>query len=274
MCLVYITAFSNKLCQHIVYPSCVFFGTVLGYNFLKYSKWFGFKNVFDKKVNVILSVSLVASIVCVFLFYRQEFFIQIHLFIALLLVVLYPSFRKIGWVKLFFVAFVVTFITVYIPLMNHEAVILISLQRFLLLSSVMIPFEISDSTTDSVALKTLPHWFGIQRTKQIGYVLVVLFCVVSFHALDCLYPCFIYALSMPLRSPKNSYKGLKERCFMLKMRQELYSKSVYCRYFFLMALNAVRPGAQLAFISASVFPSFICCESISLPASLLMKLFL
>ena len=177
------------------YAFLVFFGTIVGYNFLKYSKWFRFKNVFDKKVRAILSVSLLASIGCVVLFFSQEYYIQIHLFIALLLVVLYPSFREIGWIKPFFVAFVVTFITVYIPLMNHEAVIVISLQRFLLLSSVMIPFEILDSTTDSVALKTLPHWFGIQRTKQIGYVLVVLFCVVSFHALDCLYPCFIYALS-------------------------------------------------------------------------------
>jgi hypothetical protein len=177
------------------YAFLVFFGTIVGYNFLKYSKWFEFKKVFDKNVKAILSVSLVASIACVFLFYRQEFFIQIHLLIALLLVVLYPSVRKIGWIKPFFVAIVVTFVTVYIPLMNHEEVIVISLQRFLLLSSVMIPFEISDSTTDSVALKTLPHWFGIQRTKQIGYALVVLFCVVSFHALDCLYPFFIYALS-------------------------------------------------------------------------------
>jgi hypothetical protein len=59
----------------------------------------------------------------------------------------------------------------------------------------MIPFEISDSTTDSVSLKTLPHLFGVVRTKQIGYVLVGLYCVASFHALSIHYPCLIYALS-------------------------------------------------------------------------------
>ena len=177
------------------YAFLAFFGTIVGYNFLKYSKWLGFKNVFDKKVKAILSVSLVASIGCVVLFFIQEYYIQIHLLFALLLVVLYPSLRKIGWIKPFFVSFVVSYITVFIPLMNCEEVISIFIQRFLLLSSVIIPFEIAHSTTDSVTLKTLPHLIGIQRTKQIGYVLVVLFCIVSFHALDCLYPCLIYALS-------------------------------------------------------------------------------
>ena len=177
------------------YSFFVFFGTLFGYNFLKYWNWFINKKVIDNQIISILSITLVAVIVSGLLFYLQSHTVQLYLALALFLVVLYPCIRKTGWFKPFFVALVVTFVTVYIPLMNHKEVIVISLQRFLLLSSVMIPFEISDSTIDSVALKTLPHWFGIQRTKQIGYVLVVLFCVVSFHALDCLYPCLIYALS-------------------------------------------------------------------------------
>nr|MBP6425186.1 hypothetical protein [Flavobacterium sp.] len=121
--------------------------------------------------------------------------LQLDLIIAFALVVLYPFIRKTGWIKPFYVSFVVSYITQFIPLNWHEEIVLLFIQRFLLLSSVMIPFEILDSTTDAVAMKTLPHLFGIQRTKQIGYVLVVLYCVVSFHSLDCLYPCFIYALS-------------------------------------------------------------------------------
>jgi hypothetical protein len=59
----------------------------------------------------------------------------------------------------------------------------------------MIPFEILDSSKDAVAMKTLPHCFGIPRTKQIGYGLVGLFCMTSFHTLSIHYPCFIYTLS-------------------------------------------------------------------------------
>ncbi len=177
------------------YSVLVFFGTVVGYNFLKYSEWFLSNKPLRINFVGILSVTLFAAIVFMLLFLEQDSTIQLNLLVALLLVVLYPFIRKLGWIKPFFVSCVVSYVTVSIPLKGNADVLWIFLQRFLLLSSLMIPFEISDSTTDSVAMKTLPHLFGIQRTKQIGYVFVVLFCIVSFHALDCLYPCFIYALS-------------------------------------------------------------------------------
>jgi hypothetical protein len=184
-----------SLDQFTYYAFFVFFGTIVGYNFLKYWNWVVSKKVFDKKIIAILSITLVASIACGVLFFLQKSFVQLHLIVALFLVVLYPIIRKTGWIKLFFVAFVVTYVTVYIPLMNHEEVILFCIQRFLILSSLMIPFEILDSTTDSADLKTFPRLFGIHRTKQIGFVLVVLFCITSFYTLYTHYLCFIYALS-------------------------------------------------------------------------------
>jgi hypothetical protein len=111
------------------------------------------------------------------------------------LVVLYPFIRKLGWLKPFFVSCVVSYITVVIPLKSSVDVAWFFVQRFLLLSSVMIPFEILDSTTDAVAMKTLPHLFGIPRAKQIGYGLVGLFIIVSFLLTDNLYFCSISALS-------------------------------------------------------------------------------
>jgi hypothetical protein len=90
---------------------------------------------------------------------------------------------------------VVSYITLFIPLKSDLDVIVLFVQRFLLLSSVMIPFEILDSSKDAEAMKTLPHCFGIPRTKQIGYGLVGLFCITSFYTLSIHYPYFIYALS-------------------------------------------------------------------------------
>ena len=92
-------------------------------------------------------------------------------------------------------SFVVSYITLFVPLKSDLDVIVLFVQRFLLLSSVMIPFEILDSSKDAVAMKTLPHCFGIARTKQIGYGLIGLFCITSFQTLSIHYPYFIYALS-------------------------------------------------------------------------------
>lgn len=177
------------------YSFLVLLGTIVGYNFLKYSEWFLSNKLFRFHFIGILSVTLISALGFLLLFLQQDSSLQLDLIIAFALVVLYPFIRKKGWIKPFYVSFVVSYITLFIPLNWHEEIVLLFIQRFLLLSSVMIPFEILDSTTDAVAMKTLPHLFGIQRTKQIGYVLVILFCIVSFHALDCLYPCFIYALS-------------------------------------------------------------------------------
>lgn len=173
----------------------VLFGTIVGYNFLKYSEWFLSNKPLRINIIGILSVTLIAAVVALLLFFKQDVAVQLDLIVALGLVVLYPFIRKLGWLKPFFVSCVVSYITVVIPLKSSVDVAWFFAQRFLLLSSVMIPFEILDSTTDSFSLKTLPHLFGIQRTKQIGYVLVGLFCIASFHTLSMLYPCFIYALS-------------------------------------------------------------------------------
>lgn len=177
------------------YSFLVLLGTIVGYNFLKYSEWFLSNKFFRFHYFGILSVTLISALGFLLLFLQLDSSLQLDLIIAFALVVLYPFIRKTGWIKPFYVSFVVSYITLFIPLNRHEEIVLLFIQRFLLLSSVMIPFEILDSTTDAVAMKTLPHLFGVARTKQIGYVLVILFCIVSFHALDCLYPCFIYALS-------------------------------------------------------------------------------
>jgi xanthosine utilization system XapX-like protein len=177
------------------YSFLVLFGTIVGYNFLKYSEWFLSNKPLRINIVGILCVTLIAAVGFLLLFLEQEFTIQLNLLMALLLVLLYPFIRKLGWIKPFFVSCVVSYVTVSIPLKDNAGVLWIFLQRFLLLSSVMIPFEILDSTTDAVAMKTLPHLFGIARTKHIGYVLIGLFCITTFYTLSIHYLCFIYALS-------------------------------------------------------------------------------
>jgi hypothetical protein len=79
---------------------------------------------------------------------------------------------------------VVTFITVYIPFQAIKWVpfeLYISLiQRFFILTSLLIPFEIMDSKTDDRTLNTLPQLFGINSAKLFGILLVIPFIVLEF----------------------------------------------------------------------------------------------
>ena len=86
--------------------------------------------------------------------------------------------------KLFFVSVVVTFITVCIPYANSKFLSLdyeVNLiQRLLLLSSLLIPFEIIDSPFDPISLQTIPQKFGINKTKLFGMLLVIPFIILEF----------------------------------------------------------------------------------------------
>jgi len=97
--LVYVTAFSDGLFKNIVYPSCVFFGTVIGYNFLKYYNVFWTGNFNSKKYYWILTVSILAAIGFIFFFLWLKRGVQINLLISGVAVLVYPFLRKYGWLK-------------------------------------------------------------------------------------------------------------------------------------------------------------------------------
>lgn len=184
LCLVYITLFPNYLVKHSLYPCCVFFGTIIGYNFLKYFEVFTKNNCYSKKAYGILGVSLMAIVGFFYFFILLNTDVQIHILIAGLFVLMYPFLRKMGWLKLFLVSFVVTYVTVYIPYQNFKWLPLdyyVNLsQRFLIIISLLIPFEIIDSKTDTKTLNTLPQLFGINRAKVFGILLVIPFMVLEF----------------------------------------------------------------------------------------------
>jgi hypothetical protein len=182
--LVYVTAFSDGLFKNIVYPSCVFFGTILGYNFLKYFYFFFKGNFQGKKYYGILIVSILATVGFLFFFLCLKSSIQIHLLISGIAVLVYPLLRKYGWLKLFLVSIVVTYVTVYIPLQNVNLLpidfYVSLLQRFFILTSLLIPFEIMDSKTDLETMNTLPQLLGINSSKIFGIILLIPFMVLEF----------------------------------------------------------------------------------------------
>ena len=183
-CLVKTTEITAKLHPIPFFSACVFFATILGYNFLKYLEVFRNGNFHSTKYYSILLASVFSCIGLFFTFINLKNTIQIFVLFSGLLVLLYPLLRKFGLVKLFFVSVVVTFITVCIPYANSKFLFLdyeVNLiQRLLLLSSLLIPFEIIDSPFDPISLQTIPQKFGINKTKLFGMLLVIPFIILEF----------------------------------------------------------------------------------------------
>lgn len=182
--LLHVTEVSLELTRNKNLECIIFFGTIVGYNFLKYFEAFQ-KGKYDfKKNRYVIGLTFLSIIAVIFYFLQlnnstQFYFIKIGLWVAL-----YPFLRKFGFWKLFLVSFCVTAITVYatifqqVSLSNNEKIIL--LQRFLIVISLMIPFEILDSQTDDDSMKTLPQRFGIFKTKLLGIVLLFPFVLLDF----------------------------------------------------------------------------------------------
>ena len=183
-CLLQITFVSNQQQLNKSFSLCVFFGTILGYNFLKYFEIFRRILFHFNKYYAILLFSFLAGIGFLFSFYWLNQSIQILILISGLFVLIYPFLRKHGWLKLFLVSFVVTFITVYIPFQTDTYSIselyLNVWQRFFIIISLLIPFEIMDSKTDDKSLNTLPQQFGIKKAKLFGMLLIIPFFTIEF----------------------------------------------------------------------------------------------
>jgi hypothetical protein len=192
-CLLEITVISNRLNRIDYFSICVFFGTLLGYNFLKYFEVFRSKNF--RLYFSILAVTFFASIGFLFSFCFLNHSFQKLILISGVFVLIYPFLRKYGWLKLFWVSITVTFITVYIPFQTEiyltNEFYLSFIQRFILLISLLIPFEIMDSKSDDKSLNTLPQLFGINSTKLFGILLVIPFMILEFLKL---YPSYLVLL--------------------------------------------------------------------------------
>lgn len=195
LALTLITQKSASLSIQIPLNGTIFFATVLGYNFLKYYEIFKTKKWHTSNYYSILTVSFLANLGFLFFFFKLNLESQIHLFLASLVVLLYPFLRKLGWLKMFLVSSVVTYVTVFIPNPTiSNDLYLELLQRFLILICLLIPFEIIDTKTDAKTLHTLPQLFGINTTKVFGILLVIPCMILEFLKPNPSYAILIIAL--------------------------------------------------------------------------------
>ena len=192
-CLVKITLLTYGIHSNSV-PFFCLFSTIASYNLIRIFRveevqpWFFefIKN--NKSILVLLTVfSVIATLYFAFGFSLQTLLWLLPFAIATLFYV-NPfaiknkrfSLRYVALIKLFLIAISWAGVTVLIPLIQHKInldsnEIIMLVQRFLFVVAITIPFDIRDMSYDNENLKTLPQAIGIQKSKWLGLLFLMLF---------------------------------------------------------------------------------------------------
>lgn len=175
-----------------------FFGTILGYNFVKYDEMVRAKKIkmtAERSAIVVLScISFLAATYCFLLLQRITQIVSVA-FLGLTLLYTLPFFPKIGnarnWagIKIYIVAFCWAGVTLFLPILNahlplSQDVWLKFMQRFLLVIILILIFEIIDLNSDASSLQTVPQKIGVAKTKLLNWILLPLFYVLELFKSD------------------------------------------------------------------------------------------
>jgi len=173
----------------------IFFGTITGYNFVKYA---GVAKLHHRSLTNDLKIIQIFSFFCFIAMCYYAFLLPLNtLYISFpfaMLTFLYavPFFggfeknlRNIGYLKIIIVALVWAGFTVLIPYFYEANTIsyqafLLFIQRFLIVIALILPFEIRDLQFDAISLQTIPRKIGIPQTKRLGLILMLITLLISY----------------------------------------------------------------------------------------------
>ena len=173
----------------------MFFGTITGYNSVKYA---GVAKLHHKSLTKSLKNIQVFSFCCFlalcYLAYQIPLKTLLYTIPFCLLTVLYAvpflsgvdkSLRQVSYLKVIIVAFVWAGFTVLIPAVDAGKeitlnVLFLMLQRFLIVVVLILPFDIRDVKYDAISLQTIPKKIGVAKTKKLGVMLLVFSLVLEY----------------------------------------------------------------------------------------------
>ncbi|WP_417939532.1 hypothetical protein [Flavobacterium sp. RS13.1] len=178
---------------HIQYDEAmalfVFFGTIVGYNFVKYDSLVRVKkNPMGTQLKMITVFSFISLLLVGYYFFHLKRISQIVSVVIFLITALYtlPFFpnrrnaRNWAGVKIYIVALCWVGATLVLPLINAEIpfttdFFIKCIQRFVLVFVLILVFEIIDLANDDPHLQTVPQTIGVKRTKLLGFLLLIPF---------------------------------------------------------------------------------------------------
>ena len=193
--LIRVTEFYYKLPYNENLDYFIFYGTITGYNFIKYAWVAKFYHLsLTQSLRLIQIFSFICF--CLLIYYSFELPPQnsFYFFPFVLITILYvvpflggfqKNLRKISYLKIFLVAVVWSGVTVIIPLLNSNIsldynLILFFFQRVIFSLVLILPFEIRDMHLDFKHIKTLPQKIGVIKTKKIGFILLLFSLIFEF----------------------------------------------------------------------------------------------
>ena len=166
----------------------LFFGTITGYNFVKYA---GVAKLHHKSLTDDLKIIQIFSFFSFLAFCYFAYLIPIKTLLFsvpfCLLTILYAvpflsgfdkNLRQISYLKIVVVALVWAGFTVLLPVVDsHQEIslnlVLLMLQRFLIVIVLILPFDIRDVKYDAISLQTIPKKIGVEKTKRLGLILMI-----------------------------------------------------------------------------------------------------
>ncbi|HEX8270703.1 MAG TPA: hypothetical protein VF581_12485 [Flavobacterium sp.] len=171
-----------------------FFGTVAGYNFVKYDALARVRKApISPKLRLIAIVSFFSFLLCGWFFLQLSITTKIVAAAVLFLTMLYtlPFFpnrrnaRNWAGFKIYIVACCWVGVTLFLPVLDGGLSLtadfsLKCIQRFLLVFILILIFEIIDLAKDDPHLQTVPQQIGVKRTKIVGTLLLTPFYLLEF----------------------------------------------------------------------------------------------
>jgi hypothetical protein len=167
----------------------VFFGTIVGYNFVKYDALVRVKkNPISTQLKMIAVLSFISVILVGYYFFQLKRITQMVSFAIFAVTALYtlPFFpnrrnaRNWAGVKIYIVSICWVGATLVLPLINAEIpfttdFFIKCIQRFVLVFVLILVFEILDLANDDPHLQTVPQTIGVKKTKILGFLLLIPF---------------------------------------------------------------------------------------------------
>ncbi|MEX0722201.1 MAG: hypothetical protein WD059_16095 [Balneolaceae bacterium] len=171
----------------------IFFGTIVGYNFVKYAGIANFHHLIRTRNLLAIRIFSVACFLgMIYSLLQQSLNVLIAggLFGSLTILYTLPIFRSsnlrsLKGIKVFIIALVWAGITVVVPLVESEHLMFPDaaiefIQRFLFVIVLMLPFEIRDLKYDAPELETIPQVLGVSNTRLLGAGLLSLLMLMEF----------------------------------------------------------------------------------------------
>lgn len=171
----------------------IFFGTITGYNFVKYA---GVAKFYHRSLTKSLRLIQIFSFICFCLLcyfgwllplktlaYFSPFAVLTILYILPFLGGFQKSLRGVSYLKIFVVAAVWAGVTSSIPILSEGKSVDLTfpfVQRMLFVLVLILPFEIRDMKLDIEDVRTLPQKIGVPQTKKVGLALLLFVLTLEF----------------------------------------------------------------------------------------------